>query len=121
MIVACGQALVNVSLDESVKVREAQQGASLLSGTFGGTFKDMDRAGNEAAEITLMEVLAARHGYVVSRDAADSYGSMPTSKGDRMPMVPPSALYREIPREFVRGSDTDDLVPTAGRIIDLYA
>lgn len=121
MILTSRTATVNLDLSDRVRIGEIRQGARILSGTHGGTFKDMDRAGDEAAEIALMEVLAARHGYRVTRGAADDYGSIPASKGDRMPMVPPSALYRKIPREFVRGSDTDDLVPTAGRIIDLYA
>lgn len=122
VILTSETATVKVSLAERVRIGEVRQGARLLSGTAGDTFKGMDRAGDDAAEVALMRVLAERHGYAVARAAAvDPYGAMPTSRGDRTPQAPPSALCRDEPREFVRGADSDDPEATAGRLIDLYA
>jgi hypothetical protein len=120
MILTTETVTVKVNLRERSRIGEAAHGARLLAGTAGGTFSDMDRDGRLAGEVALMRVLAERHGFTAIRVAADPYGAMPASRGDRTPRVPPSALCRREPREFVRGSDTDDLVPCDGHI-DLYA
>jgi hypothetical protein len=114
-------ATVKLTRSEAVRVRESVHSAGAMAGAGGGTFKEMKTAAEKAACASLAGVLADRNARVEATPAVDPYGDMPTSKGDRTPLAPPSATCRDEPREFVRGRDTDDLVPRAGSIVDLYA
>jgi hypothetical protein len=88
LILSGSTATVKLSLREAIRVGEARDQARCSAG---GTFRDMEEAGERAAQRELMRVLADR----LRCTPDDPYGAVPKRVGDRWPTAPPSAANEE--------------------------
>jgi hypothetical protein len=110
-ILTAEQVTVKLSTGEVIRVSEAARGASLVAGGNGGTFRDMDNAARVAQLRELARVLqekAARLAGEYESEGMDFPTRVRNGHGGR---IPPSCQTAPEPREFIRGMDSDDLIP----------